>query len=245
MNHTITTLRGAMRRLTKQLVFGAALGASSLAHAGVLNFESAAVGTTYTSNAKNQIGDYWIEARNFVNAQPPAQAGEIYSGSNCGVQRCPTNNASNYYGTYADGYLYFGLNNNATFSLTSLDASMIGYAGQTTFPGTSGALLIQGFDASNRAVGNSQTIFMPGQGGALTFNTYDLSPLSQYEFSYVRIYGYACDVGGNCSRTNGRAHIALDNIRTVNGAVPEPATLALFGIGLAGAALIRRRRRAA
>jgi hypothetical protein len=60
----------------------------------------------------------------------------------------------------------------------------------------------------------------------------------------VRIYGYSCNSGGSCYRTVGLAHIALDNIRTVNREVPEPGGLALLVIGLAGAGLIRRRRAA-
>jgi hypothetical protein len=52
------------------------------------------------------------------------------------------------------------------------------------------------------------------------------------------VFGLECDAAGKCSQT-GQANFAIDDISTI----PEPGSLALFGLGLAGLGLAARRRR--
>jgi len=49
---------------------------------------------------------------------------------------------------------------------------------------------------------------------------------------------FECPIGGGLCNGSGPIHYSLD---VVAAAVPEPGTLALFGLGLAGLAVARRR----
>lgn len=223
------------------------LGTCSLAQAGVLSFGDLAANPAIKAGSKQTSGSYWFESFGF-GATTASTVGAIVDGSTAAscpsAFSCPVGNASNYYAALNDGYLYFGLQSGGLFQLKSLQASVIG-AGQSAFPNTAGALLIQGFNAMGQTLGNPQTVFLPGLNadGDFTFANYALNGLASYEFSFVRIYAYACNFEGNCSRTSGLASVGLDNLVTTE--VPEPGTLALIGVALAGMGLRRRRNSAA
>lgn len=230
--------------LFNQLAVVAALGACSLAHAGVLDFEGPSADTPFIfAGDINQFGDYWAES--YGGTQPGDLVGSVIDGSDNGLCvgiTCPANNASHYCAALDDGYFYFGLKDNLNFTVKSLQASFIG-AGQPSFPATSGVLLLQGYDSAGVAVSSALQIGLSGPtAGAFNFASYDLSATTfgNTSFGFVLVLGFACDASGDCNRGANLANYALDNFVTVT--VPEPGTWALLGLGLAGLGVFSRRR---
>jgi len=212
----------------------------SVAQAGVLNFEGQVDSPFVFASDHIKVGDYWIES--YGGSQTSDLVGAFVDGSdpaNCFAVSCPINNSSQYYTGLDDGYFYFGFNNDAKFGLASLRASFVGN-GQASFPAIAGMLVLQGFDELGHTVGAARQLGLSGPvGGQFNFGTFDLSSMKGM-FSYVRVLGYACDAAGNCNRNSNLANFAIDDIVTV----PEPGSLALFGLGMAGLGLAARRRRA-
>jgi hypothetical protein len=234
-----------MGKMLKQIACVAALGASSFAQADILNFEKSYDSPWLFQGDHIEIGNFWIETYN-QPAQVGDMVGAIIDGSDSGsclTGGCPVNNASQYYAGLADGYMYFGMNDNSTFRLSSLKASFIG-AGQASFPSVAGVLVLQGFNADGSLLGGAFQLGLGGPtGGSFKFSTYDLSPMSNFNYSYVRVLGYGCDPVLGCVRNANLSNFGLDDITTIT-AVPEPGSVALFGLGALGMAAFTRRRRA-
>jgi len=240
-NHVVGT-----SKYLKQVVCAAALAMGGVAHADVLNFEGNFDSPFLFNGDHVQVGNYWIETYGGAAGPSSDLAGAIVNGSDpgsCFAVACPANNPTQYYTGLDDGYFYFGKADDALFRLTGLKASFIGN-GQSSFPLTAGLLVIQGFDALDRAVGAGIQVPLAGPNAQGVFNFSSFSLLNNSNiFSYVRVLGYACDALGNCNRSSNLANFAIDDISTQ--AVPEPGTMALFGLGMAGLGLMARRRRSA
>lgn len=242
-----STAANSFSTLGKTLAAAAVWGACSLAQAGVLSFDDLASRPVTAGSVQNS-GQFWFETYAYGNTSTSDVVGAIVDGASAAscpsTFTCPVNHASPYYAALNDGYFYFGLQNGGLFQLISLQASVIG-EGQSSFPGTAGALLVQGFNALDRPVGMSQTLFLRGlnASGEFTFADHSLAPLSSFEFSYVRILAYSCNFSGTCSRISGLASVAIDNIVTTEAlAVPEPGTLALVALALTGFGFSRRKK---
>jgi hypothetical protein len=237
-----TTQNRSTGKILKKIVAAAALSACSFAQAGMLNFEQPLDSPFLFTGDHVQMGEFWIET--YGGTLSSDLVGSIVDGSSndtCMSVSCPVNNKSNYYAGLDDGYFYFGLNSDGNFKVKSLQASFIG-AGQASFPAVSGILVLQGFDFGGAAVGGALQVplLAPNSRGEFNFATYDLGAFSDTSVSFVRVLGYACDASNNCSRNTNLANFAIDNIETV----PEPTSIALLGLGIAGLAFARRRRAA-
>lgn len=182
------------------------------------------------------MGEFWVESYGgpFVGDL----VGQIMDGSapeDCALA-CPVNNSSHYYAGLADGYFYFGLNNDNTFKVKSLKASFMGIPEAST-----GVLVLQGFNANDQAIGTSVQLGLGGPNalGQYNFATYNLGAFSNTDYSYVRVLGYGC-IGISCTRGSNLSNFAIDDIATI----PEPTTWALIGLGLLGVGAFTRRRAA-
>ncbi|KQQ88877.1 NF038120 family PEP-CTERM protein [Massilia sp. Leaf139] len=225
----------------KSVIAAAALSTCAFAQAGVIDFEGDAP-PFFFSGSYTEIGNYWVES--YGGALTSDLSGMIIDGSDptaCsnGIS-CPTNNTSKYYASLNDGYFYFGLVDGSRFTFNSLQASFIG-AGQLSYPSLSGIILLEGFNAAGGLVGSAMQVPLSGlQGGSFKFNSLSTGAFGDNAVSYVRMLGYACDTSGNCNRNANLSNFAVDNLDIT--VIPEPVTLALFGLGLAGLGLSRRRR---
>lgn len=242
MNNFSYKARGTSNFLKHLVCASTLLAAAGVAQAGKLDFEGAVDSPFLFAGQHVVIGDYWVET--YGGPQSGDLVGSIVDGSDPAICAapisCPTNNSSQYFAGLDDGYMYFGLNSGSYFSLGSMKASFIG-SGQSSFPAVSALLLLEGFGADNKKIGGTYQIPLFGPtNGQFNFASYSLSSIPN-TYSYVRLLPYVCDASGSCSRGGGVANFAVDDIVTV----PEPVSIALFGLGLAGIGAVSRRRRAA
>lgn len=221
-----------------QVLLAAALSIGGLAQAGTLNFEGTPKSPFVLAGQHVKLGDYWIEA--YGGELPTDMVGAFVKGSEpetCMTGNCPVNNPSQYYTGLDNGYFYFGRNDNTSFRMDGLNASFVG-AGQESFPDMAGMLVLQGFDAMGNEMGPTAKLGLAGPSdGQFSFEHFNLGKLNDY-YSFVLVFGLECDANGTCIR-GGMANFAIDDISTI----PEPGSLALFGLGLAGLGLAGRRRR--
>jgi len=236
---------------TLAMLCGTALGAAVLAapaQAATIGFENGygavAHGETYQESGFAMRFD-----ANKAGADGSTGVGAFVDGSDpwaCDMA-CPVNNSSMYYGAFNDSVVWITAEGSSPFRMLGLDASFIGNTTELDgYPATSGLLRAQGFRADGTSSFLDLALDGPSSAG-FEFGGYDFGAFSQLEFVEVALFGFVCNVAGNCSAFNtNQGQFAIDNLNLESGAaadVPEPATALLFGLGIAGLAASARRRR--
>ncbi len=232
----------------------AALGAAAIAapaQGATINFDAGA-GMVFGSGDTWQESGYTMRMEAYDPADTGSLVGAIVDTSDpgyCISMACPINGDGGYYGAFNDSIVWLASETaGASFMMKSIDASFIGLdAALGGYPIYSGLLRMQGFLADGTHLLQDLLLDGPSSQGFLFGSYSPFETFANTAFVRIALFGFTCDAAGDCAafETN-RGQFAIDNLvlEDALAEVPEPASLAIFGLGLAALAARARRRQA-
>ncbi len=260
-NHTAARTNAVPAVLKKLLCASvvAAVGAFAPAQATVLTFENVQNVVTDSLGAGDtayNTGDQFMDQHFLMQVQASPTAADDDIGLNgariqsnnpfaCTITACPTGGTGNYYAGLNDGALMLTstLANN-WFKLNRLSFAFIGPV--MGLPDASfGRLVLSGTTRSGATISTESDF--PGQDNAGNFSFSDFSVDSAFSstvLTSLTINACLFDGSGECLAvrdfTQNQAQFGVDNITLSE--VPEPATIGLMLMGVAGLGATRRRK---
>ncbi|MDT9000913.1 NF038120 family PEP-CTERM protein [Paucibacter sp. APW11] len=212
----------------------AAVAACTAASAGVVTFEG-------LDPSIYGGGDAFSSGGASLTVLGSGFNGAIVNGSDvntCTTAACPTGNGSNYFAGLNDG----GLNvaGGGGITLRSLD---FGFIAPLPVPGLTGfgRLVLEGIFADGSVYNVSEEFSGADASGNFGFSHWNVGAgFGNNRFASVNVFACLYTTSGSCVNPAGnQAQFAVDNLDYV---IPEPGSLALVGLSLAGLAAVRRRR---
>ena len=259
-NHTAASTSTVPAVLKKLLCASAvaALGAFAPAHATVLTFENVQNVVTSTLGASDTVyntGDRFMDQHFLLQVENSPTAADDDVGLNgariqsnndlaCTVTACPTGGTGNYYAGLNDGALTLTSTlANSWFQLQGLTFALVGPVQGLDYTNF-GRLVLTGITNLGTTISTSRDF--PGQdaNGNLVFADFGIgNGFSSSILSSLTINACLYDEAGDCLAvrdfTQNQAQFGVDNITLAE--VPEPATIGLMLLGVAGLSAARRR----
>ena len=259
MNPVVNTgTPGVLKKLLCASLIGALGAIAAPASAAVVTFDNVQNIVTPQLNSGDtayNTGDAFTEAGFTMRVLNSATAdagdvglvGALVDSNNafaCFITSCPVGNGSTYFAGLNDGVLNLSFAGAAGFRIGGLDYAFVGPVGGLS-NGSYGQLVLTGTTAAGGTISTASNF--PGQNaaGAFTFDQFMIDPtFRNTTLTSLAISACLFDDTGACNAdrefTQNQAQFALDNLDL--GVVPEPTSIALMLLGLAGLSTTARRR---